>query len=204
MIRNIVFDLGNVLISFRPSEFFDKKHYPEYIKSAILSDIFGSLEWMRLDNGEISTPEAIDVIASKSTLKKEEIAHIFNLRTEIMFPLDENVRLLPELKKRGYRLYFLSNFPIDIFEEIKNGYYFFTYFDGGIISSEVKFSKPDIMIYKIMMEKYSLLPEESLFIDDSEKNVLAAETIGMKGLVTFGSQEISKMLEKCLSSISAK
>ncbi|MEI8225263.1 MAG: HAD family phosphatase, partial [Bacteroidota bacterium] len=191
MIKNIVFDLGNVLISFRPSEFFDKKNYPETIKATILSDIFGSKEWAMLDKGEVNTTEAIDTIALKSSLKKEEITHIFNLRTELMFPLDPNVKLLPELKKRGFRLYFLSNFPMDIFEEIKTGYYFFKYFDGGIISSEAKFSKPDSRIYEILLEKYSLIPEECLYIDDLEINVKAAEAVGMKGLVTFGSQEIS-------------
>ena len=198
MIKNIVFDLGNVLINFRPSEFFDKKNYPENIKATILSDIFFSKEWAMLDNGEISTTEAIDAIALKSSLKKEEIAHIFNLRAELMFPLDTNVKLLPELKKRGFRLYFLSNFPIDLFEEFKAGYYFFKYFDGGIISSEVKFSKPDSRIYEILLEKYSLIPEECLYIDDLEINVKAAEFAGMKGLVTFGSPEISNELEKAL------
>ena len=88
-----------------------------------------------------------------------------------MFPLDQNVRLLPGLKKRGFRLYFLSNFPLDIFEEVKTGYYFFKYFDGGIISAEAKSSKPDTRIYEILMEKYSLFPEECLFIDDIEINV---------------------------------
>ena len=202
MIKNIVFDLGNVLISFKPSEFFDNKQYPENIKTKILSDIFGSKEWIMLDNGEISTREAIDSISLKSTLKKEEIAHIFNLRTELMFPLDQNVRLLPELKKQGFRLYFLSNFPIDIFEEINTGYFFFSHFDGGVISSEVKLSKPDIRIYEILIEKYSLVPGECLFIDDIEINVIVAESLGMKGLVTFGSQEISNMLEKTLTLLS--
>ncbi|MCX6322202.1 MAG: HAD family phosphatase [Bacteroidia bacterium] len=198
MIKNIVFDLGNVLISFRPSEFFDKKNYPENIKTTILSDIFGSKEWAMMDNGEINTTEAIEAIALKSSLKREEIAHIFNLRTELMFPLDPNVKLLPELKKRGFRLYFLSNFPMDIFEEVKTGYYFFKYFDGGIISSEAKFSKPDSRIYEILLKKYSLIPEECLYIDDLEINVKAAEAAGMKGLVTFGSLEVSKDLEKAL------
>ncbi len=198
MIKNIIFDLGNVLISFRPSEFFDSKGYPDTIKSKILSDIFRSQEWLKLDNGNISTSEAIDAISLKSSLKTEEIAHIFHLRTEIMFPLDQNVRLLPELKKQGFKLYFLSNFPIDIFEEIKTGYYFFTYFDGGVISSEVKFSKPDRRIYEILIEKYLLTPEESLFIDDIEINVRAAEASGMKGLVTYGSEEISKELAAVL------
>lgn len=199
MIKNIVFDLGNVLISFRPSVFFDNIDYPETIKSRILSDIFASREWLMLDNGDISTPEAIDSISMRSSLKREEIAHIFNLRTEMMYPLDQNVRLLPELKKQGFSLYFLSNFPIDIFEEIKTGYFFFRYFDGGVISSEVKFSKPDRRIYEALLNNYSLTAEESLFIDDLEINVRAAENLGMKGLVTFGSEEISKELASALS-----
>jgi epoxide hydrolase-like predicted phosphatase len=199
MIKNLVFDLGNVLISFRPSEYFEKNNFPETIKSKILPDIFSSKEWLMLDNGDISTAQAIDRIAAKSSLNREEIAHIFNLRTEIMFPLDSNVRLLPELKKKGYRLYFLSNFPIDIFEEIKTGYFFFTYFEGGVISSEVKFSKPDKRIFEILLEKYRLIPSECLFIDDIEVNVKSAEASGMKGLVTYGSDDISHELETVLN-----
>jgi epoxide hydrolase-like predicted phosphatase len=199
MIKSLVFDLGNVLISFRPSEFFDKQNFPETMKSKILPDIFGSREWLLLDNGDISTAEAIDLIAAKSTLNREEIASVFNLRTEMMFPMDSNVRLLPELKKQGFRLYFLSNFPIDVFEEIKTGYFFFKYFDGGVISSEVKFSKPDRRIFEILLEKYSLVPSECLFIDDLEFNVRSAEALGMKGLVTYGSDEISDALEAALN-----
>jgi len=202
MIKNIIFDLGNVLISFRPSEYFDKRDYSENIKSKILTDIFGSEEWLRLDNGEISTTEAIDAIALKSSLNKEEIVHIFNLRTEIIFPMDENIGLLLPLKKQGYRLFFLSNFPIDIFEEVKTGYYFFKHFDGGIISSEVKCSKPDKRIYRYLCEEYSLIPQECIFIDDSEINVRGAESTGMMGFVTYGSPQISEELELILSSAS--
>lgn len=198
MIKNIIFDLGNVLISFKPSEYFDKNNYPRSIKATILSDIFGSKEWLMLDNGEITTPEAIDAIATKSSLSKKEIAHIFNLRTDLMFPLDSNVRLLPELKKRGFRLYYLSNFPLDIFEEVSTEYYFFKYFDGGLISAEAKFSKPDIGIYNILNKKYSLVPKECLFIDDIEVNVRAAQALGMKGIITYGSLEISNDIEKSI------
>jgi putative hydrolase of the HAD superfamily len=198
MIKNIIFDLGNVLISFKPAEYFEKKKYPENIKNTILSDIFGSDEWLKLDNGEITTPEAIESISKRSSLNKKEIAHIFNLRTDLMFPLDTNVRLLPGLKKRGFRLYYLSNFPGDIFDEVRSGYYFFKYFDGGLISAIVKSSKPDVGIYKTIMEKYSLIADECLFIDDIEKNVKTAESLGMKGIATNGSLEISKEIEEAL------
>jgi putative hydrolase of the HAD superfamily len=198
MIKNIIFDLGNVLISFKPAEYFEKHKYPDNIKNIILSDIFGSKEWLMLDNGEITTPQAIEAISKRSSLNIDEIAHIFNLRTDLMFPLDSNVRLLPELKKRGFKLYFLSNFPGDIFQEIRSGYYFFKYFDGGLISAEVKSSKPDVGIYKTIMAKYSLVAKECLFIDDIEKNVKTAESLGMKGIVTYGSLEISNEIEKAL------
>jgi glucose-1-phosphatase len=198
MIKNVVFDLGNVLLSFIPSEYFDKKNYPENIKTRILSDIFHSEEWQMLDRGEITTEEVIDIIALRSSLKRDEIAHVFNLRTDILYPLDNNIKLLPILKKRGYRLYFLSNFPMDIFEKVTSGYYFFKYFDGGVISAHAKSSKPDSLIYKILIEKYSLIPEECLFIDDLEINVKASETLGMKGITTLGSLDISKEIEEAL------
>jgi len=198
MLKNIIFDLGNVLISFKPSEYLDKHKYPVIIKSTILSDIFQSSEWLKLDKGEITTSEAIDSIASQSSLKKEEIAHVFNLRTDVMFPIDPNVKLLPGLKKRGFMLYYLSNFPMDIFEEISTGYYFFKHFDGGLISAEAKFSKPESRFYEILLERYSLIPQECLFIDDLEMNVRAAEALGMTGLVTHGSLEISGEIEKAL------
>ncbi len=199
MIKNIVFDLGNVLISFRPSEYFDKKGYPGNIKSKILSDIFASKEWRMLDNGEINTSDAIESISLTSSLNKEEIAHIFNLRTDLIFPIDENVILLPELKKQGFCLYFLSNFPFDIFEEVKTDYYFFKYFDGGLISAEARSSKPDRRIYEILLEKYNIIPQETLYIDDLEINVKTAESLGMKGLVTFGTIGISEELKKVLN-----
>jgi putative hydrolase of the HAD superfamily len=198
MIKNIVFDLGNVLISFKPAEYLEKNNYPENVKEKILTDIFGSKEWQLLDSGDISTADAIKGISLKSNLNKEEIDHIFNLRTDLMFPLDQNVKVLPELKKRGFKLYFLSNFPIDIFEEIRSGYYFFKYFDGGIISAEAKASKPDFRIYDTLLERYSLVPEECLFIDDIEINVRAAEERGMKGLVTYGRLGIEDEIERAL------
>ncbi|MGB8489937.1 MAG: HAD family phosphatase [Bacteroidales bacterium] len=198
MIRNIIFDLGNVLISFEPSEYLKKKNFPSTIRNTIMTDIFRSDEWKMLDNGDITVPEAIDAISLKSSLKREEIALVFSFRTEIMFPLDENVRLLPALKKHGFLLYYLSNFPLDIFEEIKNGYFFFRYFAGGIISSEVKLSKPDERIFTHILELYSLKPAECLYIDDIEINAASAAGSGMQTLVTLGSPKIGPELERVL------
>jgi putative hydrolase of the HAD superfamily len=129
MVKNIIFDLGNVLISFIPSEYLKKLNYPANIRNTIINDIFQSEEWKKLDNGDITVREAIDAIVPRAALKREEIALVFNLRADMMFPLDDNVRLLPALKKQGFRVYYLSNFHMDIFEIVSHDYYFFRYFD---------------------------------------------------------------------------
>jgi putative hydrolase of the HAD superfamily len=105
-----------------------------------------------------------------------------------------NIKLLPALKKQGFKLYFLSNFPLDFFEEVKKEYDFFKYFNGGIISAEVGCSKPDTGIFKIFLEKYNLVPEECLYIDDIEINVKAAESIGVKGIHLAGTDSLEKKL----------
>jgi putative hydrolase of the HAD superfamily len=204
MIRNIVFDLGNVLISFKPSDYLEKIQYPEEIRNTILTDIFGSNEWLRLDNGDISTEEAINAISEKSTLKKALITRIFNTRTEIFHPIRNNIKILPELKKGGFKLYYLSNFPVDIYDDVKNANSFFKFFDGGIISAEINISKPDIRIFRVFLEKFNLKPEECLYLDDIEKNVKSAVSAGMTGFTTFGSLDISNELFNILDHTSNK
>jgi glucose-1-phosphatase len=202
MIRNVVFDLGNVLISFRPEEFLKERNYPENTMMTILADVFGSREWLMLDSGDISTGEAIKGISSASSLSMPEIGLIFATRHEILYPITRNIKILPGLKKAGFRLYYLSNFPADMWDHVttreKEKYDFFRYFDGGIISAEARTSKPDPGIYNQLLSKYSLKAEECFYIDDLEANVNTAVKIGMQGMVTFGSTEIEERIWESL------
>lgn len=182
MIKNLIFDLGNVLLSWKPEEFLENCGYATERKAIIINDIFRSPEWLMLDNGDISIGDAIERIAAKSSLKSGEIAAVFDLRPRILYPLVSNIKMLPALKKQGFKLYYLSNFPDDIFDDLVEQYDFFKYFDGGLISARAKASKPDRRIYEMLLEKYSLKAGESLFADDSLLNVRGAETVGIKGV----------------------
>lgn len=200
MIKAIIFDLGNVLLNWKPGEFLAQNgfHGPEL--NIILNEIFFSNEWGLLDNGDITTDEAIEIISLKSSLPESKIRAIFDLRLKIITPVDSNVKLLPELKKRGFLLYYLSNFPDDIFDEVRNKYDFFRLFDGGEISARLNMSKPDERIFRYFLSKYSLRAEESLFIDDSEKNAGAAEKTGMRAIHLTEPSMLKLLLEQYLGS----
>ncbi len=198
MIKNIVFDLGNVLISFKPAEYFDKIGYPTEYKNIIISEIFKSKEWQLVDKGQITTSEAIQKLSESSSLNHKEITTVFDLRSKILQPINGNIKVLPALKKRGFKLYFLSNFPNDLFDEVYESYPFFQLFDGGIISAWVKAIKPERRIFEILFEKYSLKAEESIFIDDDELNVRTAGLLGMSGIHLINSADLGQSIKKRL------
>lgn len=201
-IKNIIFDLGNVLVSFKPAEYLEKKNINGFLRTKILNDIFASEEWLLLDTGEIELDTAISSISATSSLGMSLIDGILRKRSEILKPLAINAELLPELRRRGYRLYYLSNFPFDMWNFIINNddYGFFRYFDGGIISAEVKCAKPDPEIYRHLLKTYNLAPPECLFLDDLAVNISAAKKEGINAVSTEASEDIRELVYSYLNS----
>lgn len=196
MIRNIVFDLGNVLLSWKPADYLISSGYPADKAEKIAASVFGSQTWKSLDNGDITEDEAIRLISLDSTLSRSETASLFKLSRQIIFPLGNNINVLPELKKRGFKLYYLSNFPLGFFNEIRERFSFFEYFDGGIISAEVMQSKPDPEIYRTFLDRYGLISEECLYVDDIETNVRTAATLGMQTVYLSDHRSLRLMLSE--------
>jgi putative hydrolase of the HAD superfamily len=198
MIRNIIFDLGNVLISWKPEEFLRLNGWDDKARKEIMDNVFRSPEWLMLDNGDLTLEQAVAKIAERSSLKIPEILAVFDLRTSILVPIEHNTKLLPALKEHGFKLYYLSNFPGDIFDEIFNNNDLFRYFDGGLISARVNVSKPDPAIFRMLMEQYSLKPEESVFIDDIKINSDSAGSLGINAIHLGEDDQLCKVLEEKL------
>jgi HAD superfamily hydrolase (TIGR01509 family) len=189
-IRNIVFDLGNVLISYNPEDFHLKKGDSAEDTELFISDVYRSPEWQLIDKGEMTVEEAILSIATRSTLTAPEIARIFKLREELLFAIDQNTSLLKRLKKARFGLYYISNFPHDMFDVLSKKYDFFRFFDGGIYSASVKVLKPDPEIYRRLIKDYQLNASESLFIDDLQKNI---DSAGREGFLTLHLTQAEKL-----------
>lgn len=181
MIKNIVFDLGNVLIGFRPKKF-TRENVEEKYQDRFFEVVFGGQEWKDLDRGTLTYEEAIKIFTEKLPQCEKAIKKLFDENIyECLEPIEKNIALLPKLKE-NYNLYIISNFHLKAFENIYEKWDFFKLFDGKIISAHHKLMKPEPEIYQLLLDTYSLKAEECLFIDDVEGNIVGAKNLGMNGI----------------------
>ncbi|AWI06444.1 HAD family hydrolase [Clostridium drakei] len=184
MYKNIIFDLGNVLLNFKPKEYLKAKITEINKVSEIYKEIFQSEQWEMLDRGTITEEDAINIIIKKSIKNEELIKIAFENWYELLTPIEDSIKVLRELKSEGYKIYFLSNFHLLAFEYVTNKYDFFKLFDGGIVSYKEKLLKPEEKIYKRIIDEYDIEPKKSIFIDDVESNVEYARKLNF-GAILF-------------------
>ncbi len=180
MVKNIVFDLGNVLLDFNSDEIIADHIQDKKLHQLISENIFKSKEWILLDRGEITAQEATQRFIKKMPENEKLIKEIMDNWKDYLIPIDENVEVLNNIAKKPINLYVLSNFHKEAFEVVYEKYDFFNHFDGMIISYREKTIKPEKEIYEKLINRYNLNPDLTLLIDDSEKNIDAAKKLGFK------------------------
>jgi putative hydrolase of the HAD superfamily len=195
MIKNIIFDIGNVLVSFRPMEYL-QKHLPDpALAETLYKEIFCSDEWPKLDLGVITEEEAIGLFCMRNPDNTQIIRKLMSSWYDMLMPMEESINILRQLKARKYNTYVLSNYHLRAFEKIHSSYDFFNIFDGLVVSSHINMLKPSPEIYKHLVSSCSIKPEESLFIDDTDKNIYAAEKLGFHTILFAGADDLLKQLK---------
>jgi epoxide hydrolase-like predicted phosphatase len=189
MIKNIIFDLGNVLLDFNPKVYVQSKITEEKVEE-IYKCIFQSEEWAMLDRGIISEEDSKANIINRNIENEKLINLIFENWYDILVPIKNNVDVLKKLKQSGYKVYYLSNFHLAAFEHVTKNHDFFQCFDGGVVSYKEKLLKPEKEIYEKIIERYNLDPSQTVFIDDLKENVKAAMESGLKGIILNNSKDL--------------
>lgn len=181
MIKNIIFDLGNVLIRFKPEEFVNKNIKKEY-REKFFNAVFKGQEWADLDRGILEYSDAVKIFSEKIPECSSEIKKLFdNYILDVLEPIEKNIEIMKSLKGK-YKLFVLSNFHYPAFNYIFKNWEFFKYFDGKVVSGHCKLLKPEKKIYELLCLTYSLKPNECVFIDDTKANIEAAEEFGINGI----------------------
>lgn len=182
-IKNIVFDLGNVLINFDKDTYLKEK-LPKEKRKDFHDNVIGTKEWLMLDRGTLTYPEAKKIFKERSPHLATEIDNFFDKDFfELLKPIKQNIELLYKLRDHyEYKLYVLSNFHKDSYEYVFKHNDFFKLFEGCLVSCYFKLLKPEEKIYDTLLYEFGLIPEETLFIDDMKENIEAAENKGIRGL----------------------
>ena len=200
MIKNIIFDVGNVLVTFDWDDLARKVGFTEDEIELMRIEVIGS-RWDELDRGVMEERKALAYIKEAIPGMEDKFDELWRRIEECIAPYPYTEGWIKGLKNQGFHVYLLSNYPKEMFirgtvDKLK----FANLADGKIISSFVKLVKPDPAIYKCLFETYGLNPEECIFIDDREKNVKAAEELGVRGIIFTGyenaNKEIMKIVER--------
>ena len=205
MIKNIVFDMGGVLIHFKPAALLAHFDISPADRDLMLKEAFGSVAWIQLDRGTISAGEALEAMQANLPERLHPVAEELVNLVRIQFivsvivyfsavngwwklelrPMKGMEQLLGELKELGYGIYLLSNATVrqpEYFPLIPGS----QYFDGQIISAQWKLLKPQHEIYETLLREYGLRAEECFFVDDLNINIEGALCAGMSGTVFDG------------------
>ena len=186
MVKNIVFDMGNVLLRFDRDYFLDAAGVEGEDRKILMNNVYLSVEWARMDRGSMTEVEAAASMCCHIPERLHEKAHLLVDRWDRpILPVEGMASLVRELKAAGFGIYLLSNSSYrqhEYWPRIPGS----EYFDGTLISADVKYVKPEPEIYRLLYKKYGLIPEECVFIDDSAANIEGAERTGMPGIVFHG------------------
>ncbi|MCI9038550.1 MAG: HAD hydrolase-like protein [Clostridia bacterium] len=186
MIKNIIFDLGNVIVQ-NPNIEIVKEFFKEEKDAINFNEyIFKSEFWKLMDLGKMNNLEIANAI------KEEKLVDVTNYDEVENFMLNwftkcnvnfETMEIGKRLKQKGYNIYILSNMSKATFEYFSKKYEFFTMVDGAIVSAYEGIKKPDSKIFELLLERYSLNAEECILIDDDDTNktLEVANFIGING-----------------------
>ena len=187
----IVFDVGNVLLSFEPEKVAEL--LPGEHRQALYTAMFGpDWRWAAFDLGAESNDEIAQSMAEAAGVPggKEMVLYAFRHFYQTMNPLPL-YHLLPELKSMGKRLYALTNYGEPAFSFAKEHFPSLQLLEGEVVSSREKIMKPDGKIFRLIAARYQLTPGETLFIDDSLANCQGAEKEGFQTWHYFGDDRIA-------------
>ena len=198
MIRNIIFDFGSVLVDWNPERLYGPYFNDDAKMRYFLTEICPHAWNAQADAGR-STAEITEERVAVHPEWEKEIRMYFGQWIKMMGEQIPGMQeLVEELKGRGYRLYGLTNWSAETFPLVKDNYPVFRLLDGIVVSGEEKIAKPDPGIFRILLQRYGLKPEECLFIDDNPGNVSTGESLGIRGLVFTSATALRSRLAEVL------
>jgi putative hydrolase of the HAD superfamily len=177
---NVVFDLGGVVISWKPDQILRKVFEGREIQKRVKVEILSHPDWVDLDRGILSWDELINRATIRTKIPRATISQLMQQIPPSLIPDEDTLRIIKSLKNDGNKVFVLSNIPKVSLEYLEREYSFLELFDGVVASCRIQMVKPEAKIYEHLLSEFKLNPKETIFIDDLEINLIEAMKLGIK------------------------
>jgi putative hydrolase of the HAD superfamily len=182
MIRNVVFDIGNVFVNWSPPEVIRRcfGHAPDTVENRERAMLLRSPLWLRLNRGELTGAEAELAYQAEHGLTAQQAADLLFHARDHQQPVEGTEAIARRLQTAGYRLFALTDNVREIVAHLKVRFQFWELFEGAVVSAEIGMLKPHEGIFRHLIDNFGLAPGETVFFDDVQANVDGARRAGLQ------------------------
>ncbi|MBQ4809768.1 HAD family phosphatase [Pseudoalteromonas luteoviolacea] len=181
-IKNVVFDIGNVVVRWSPEDIISMTFGKTCPKDGLIEKVFHSDIWLDLNKGLKTEQETKLRYQKELGLSQQDCERLFHYIKHSLIPVYNTEALIKRVKKAGYRVYALTDNVHEIVDYLKETYQFWPLFEGAIVSADLGVLKPQPAIYDALLTQFSLNANETVFIDDMPHNVAGAKAMGIEAI----------------------
>lgn len=196
MIKNVIFDVGMVLVDFKWREYLKTFNFTEEIYNKVANAMFLSKEWNEYDRSILSDEETVKSFIKNAPDVEKEIREVFKNVGNAIITFEYSSAWINELKNKDYKVYILSNYARRTYELTKKQLSFVKLCDGAVFSFEINKIKPETEIFYELIRRYNIKPEDSVFLDDNINNVKAAVKLGFNVINFIGKEQAVNELKR--------
>jgi HAD superfamily hydrolase (TIGR01509 family) len=178
-VRNIIFDLGGVILEWNPDAILESYYADPDARAAMKRALFQHPDWLQMDRGMLTESDMLVRLEKRTGRPVSELVGLFEAIRISLKPKADTVALVENLAQRHIPLYCLSNMPATTFAYLRPKHSFWTVFRGIVISGEIKMMKPEPEIFEYLLRRHELSPADTVFVDDHRPNIQAAEALGL-------------------------
>ena len=195
-ITTIVFDLGGVLIDWNPRYLYRKLFTDEQEMNTFLETVT-TPDWNEEQDAGRSIADATAFLVAQHPEHRQLIEHFYGRWSEMLGgAIQGTVDILTELRTSGrFRLYALTNWSAETFPIALEQFEFLHWFEGIVVSGVEKSRKPFPDFYHLLLTRYGIEPEHAVFIDDNERNILAAQAVGLHTVHFLSPEQLRSELQ---------
>lgn len=197
-IDTVIFDIGGVLVELGRIRFFEQFGYDREMCEKLMDATLRSPHWKEFDIGLISDEEVIERFVGGTPELETEIRDTMKNIHGVVRRMDTSIPWIKELREKGYRVLYLSNYSMKVADDNEDAMDFLPYVDGGIMSCDYHLIKPDPAFYQVLIDRYELDPERCVFLDDLESNLETARKFGINTIHVKNHEQAAEDLRQLL------